>query len=107
MQTNEQTTNWDTEDQFWRSNYNTRPYYQPNTDYNSYEPAYRYGHDLQNRYRGQRFEDINESELKQDWESMKSKTKQTWEDAKDAVKDAFNRASSKYSEHTDRSEERV
>jgi hypothetical protein len=99
MRTNEPTTsNWDTENQYWQNNYNSRPYYKPNTDYKTYEPAYHYGYDLQSRYRGKRFEDINESELERDWESMKSKTKQTWQDAKDAVKDAFNRASSKYKE---------
>src|SRR5687767_1212030 len=31
------------EDAYWRENYQTRPYRDPNLDYDSYRPAYEYG----------------------------------------------------------------
>jgi len=79
------------EDQYWRSNYATRPYVAPGTSYDTYRPAYQYGWESYSRYGGRQFEEI-EPNLREDWEiRAESKTRLSWDKAKGAVKDAWHR----------------
>ena len=50
-------TDWDTEDAYWRTSYKTRPYAGSN-DYSYYQPGYRYGYESANRYQGREWSDV-------------------------------------------------
>ena len=51
-------SDWKTEDAYWRENYNRRPYYNPERDYDYYGPAYRFGYDATDRYSGKQWNDV-------------------------------------------------
>ena len=78
------------EDAYWRENYASRPYYQPETSYDEYRPAYQYGWETRSRYASDRFEDV-ESELERDWATSQGDSNLTWERAKHGVRDAWDR----------------
>jgi|GEM_PF-2711587 len=81
---------WQNEEQYWRSNYSTRPYASQSVSYDEYAPAYRYGYDTRRRYQGQRFDDL-EKDLARDWDHMRDNSKLTWEQARPAVRDSWDR----------------
>lgn len=83
-------SNWDEQSSYWRENFSSRPYASGGT-YESYEPAYRYGVEAFNQYGGRRFEDLNESELRANWESSRGTSNLSWDQARDAVRDAYSR----------------
>jgi hypothetical protein len=78
------------EDAYWQENYTRRPYYDQNTSYELYRPAYRHGWESRAKYPEQRFEDV-ESDLQNDWEATKHATKLKWDKAKLATRDAWDR----------------
>ena len=82
------------EDEYWRSNYATRPYVTQGSSYETYRPAYQYGWETFPRYQGRRFDEV-EPELRRDWESTKRDARLNWENAKGAVKDAWHRVETK------------
>ena len=44
---------WEDEESYWRSNWRSRPYASSGTsDYDAYQPAYRYGFESANSYSG-------------------------------------------------------
>ena len=82
---------WNDEDAYWRTNYSSRPYASTGQrDYNYYQPAYRYGFDAANRYRGRDWNDV-ESELSTNWNTYEHRGTSTWEQMKAAVRDAWDR----------------
>lgn len=78
------------EDEYWSRNYILKPYVEPGATYESYRPAYRFGWDCANRYRGKSYEEI-EAALERDWRSQHEPTSLQWEKAKHAIKDAWGR----------------
>jgi hypothetical protein len=78
------------EDEYWRTNYESRPYVTSGAVYDEYRPAYRYGWESYGRYRGRRFEDV-EDDLRLGWDDYKGSSRLTWEKAKDATRDAWHR----------------
>jgi phage tail tape-measure protein len=80
------------EAEFWRQNYNKRPYYVTGKAYSEYEPAYRYGWESAARpeYRDRKFPEV-EGELEKGWDKTKGAANHTWRDVKDATHDAWNR----------------
>jgi hypothetical protein len=82
---------WGTESAYWRNHYSSRPYYNKNMTYSTYEPAYRFGLYNYNQNNGKRYEDLDMAQLKSDWERMRGNSKLTWEQAQPAVQDAYNR----------------
>lgn len=80
---------WNDDDSYWRTNYATRPYAGTNP-YDYYRPAYRYGFESANRYRGRTWEEV-ESDLERGWERFEHRTQATWQQIKDAVRDAWDR----------------
>lgn len=78
------------EDAHWRDNYRTRPYYDPSIKYEQFGPAYRYGWESRQRYRNQRFDDV-EPELERGWSQAQSTSKLKWQQAKQAARDAWDR----------------
>jgi hypothetical protein len=80
---------WDLEDEYWRTNYRTRPYV-ASGDYEYYRPAYWYGYDAAQRYEGREWADV-ESDLERDWTTYEARGESTWEQMKHAVRDAWDR----------------
>jgi hypothetical protein len=78
------------EDLFWRENYNTRPYVLAESDYDDYQPAYRYGVDSYVSHPDSDF-DMLEPGLSKDWHSSRGESKLEWQDAKHATRDAYER----------------
>jgi len=81
------------EGDYWRQNFRRRPYYEPGTPYEHYEPGYRYGWEssLGTEYEGHEFEDV-ESELERSWDALSGENAREWEEAREAVRDAWDRA---------------
>lgn len=72
----------------FRGNYDTAPYYSSGRQWSDYEPAYRYGYDTYGRYRGQRFDDVEDS-LAREWDAAKAQSRLAWAEAKSAVRDGW------------------
>ena len=79
------------EEAYWRETYPSRPYYDSQTTYDEYAPAYRQGWESRQRFQGRRFDEI-ESELAKTWTNARSSSKLTWMQAKHAARDAYDRA---------------
>jgi hypothetical protein len=78
------------EDAYWRENYTSRPYYDKQSDYDDYAPAYRYGWESQSRYAGRRFEEV-ENDLEREWNETHGDSALDWNRAKPATRDAWDR----------------
>jgi hypothetical protein len=76
------------EDAYWRQNYSTRPYVKRSEPYDRYRPAYKYGWEARETYRGKTFTDI-ESSLQSDWERKRRENELSWNDARGPVRDAW------------------
>ncbi|MDQ3230005.1 MAG: hypothetical protein M3Q13_09830 [Pseudomonadota bacterium] len=72
----------------FQSTYQSAPYYSAGREWNDYEPAYKYGYDTYGQYRGQRFEDVEDS-LERNWDSTRANSRLAWTEAKGAVKDGW------------------
>lgn len=79
---------WNNEDRWWRENYANRPYVSADRGYDYYGPAYRYGYETANQYRGRNWNEV-EPQLRGGWDRYEHKSKSTWDEIKDAVKDAW------------------
>jgi hypothetical protein len=89
-------TDWESEDEYWRTNYRTRPYVSGTTrEYDYYQPGYRYGYESANQYQGRRWEDV-ETDLQRDWGRYEYRGQSTWEQMKNAVRDAWDRVAAKF-----------
>lgn len=85
------TLDWTAEDEYWRMNYRNRPYTGA-SEYDFWEPAYRYGYDSAQRYPDKTW-DIVEADLRSGWDRYEHRrhTHTTWEQMRDAVRDAWDR----------------
>lgn len=81
---------WPSEELYWRTNWQARPYASADLGFEFYGPAYRYGAESATRYRGRDFTDI-ESDLRSGWDRYEHRGKATWENIKEAVRDGWNR----------------
>ena len=82
---------WASEDHYWSSNYNARPYYSNTRPYSNYAPAYRYGVESYKRYNGADYNSLNKAELEKGWNAAKGNSDLTWEEAELASQDAYKR----------------
>jgi hypothetical protein len=79
------------EDEYWRTNYSSRPYAEPNHRYDDYSPAYRTGYEGYSTYGTQGMTyDTAEPHLRQDYERRHAGGL-GWEKAKHATRDAWDR----------------
>jgi hypothetical protein len=80
------------ETDYWRENYQSRPYYKRGTSFSDYEPAYRYGWESAVSPAAQRltFEDF-EPTLARDWRFARGEAPNEWADVKGAARDAWDR----------------
>lgn len=88
MNTNK--TRWEDEDTYWRSAYRTRPYAMTDSNYDTYQPGYRFGYEAANRYPGKSWNEV-EPELSSSWNAYEYRGTSTWQQMKDAVRDAWDR----------------
>ncbi len=81
------------EGDYWRQNFRRRPYFQPGTPYEHYEPGFRYGWQsaIDEQYAGRDFGDA-ESELERSWDALHGENAQEWQEARETVRDAWVRA---------------
>ncbi len=95
------------EDDYWRQNYASQPYYEQGLTYDDYQPAYRMGYEGYAHYRnaGRRFDEV-EPELRQDYERSSGTSGMGWERVKYAVRDAWNRAENAFSRNHSRYNDR-
>jgi hypothetical protein len=82
-------SDWNAEDEYWKSNYRSRPYAGTN-DYEYYRPGYRYGYESANRFEGRTWSEV-ESDLQRGWDKFEHRGESTWEHMKHAVRDAWDR----------------
>lgn len=78
------------EHEYWRSEFENRPYFTRGTPYEQYGPAYQFGWESRERYRDMNFEDV-EAQLEGEWETRRKQSKLSWNHAKNAVGDAWQR----------------
>ena len=83
------------EEAYWRENYPTREYYDPEFDYEEYAPAYRYGWESRARFADRQFEDV-ESDLEQDWQAARGTSRLDWQRARFASRDAWERVGQQF-----------
>jgi len=82
---------WNDDDEYWRTNYRTRPYASSaGQEYSFYQPGYRYGYEAANRYEDRSWDDV-EADLSRDWDTYEHRGTSTWQQMKDAVRDAWDR----------------
>ncbi|UUZ52367.1 hypothetical protein LP419_22855 [Massilia sp. H-1] len=70
---------------YWRSSYQTAPYYSPGYTYDDYGPAYELGYNSRGRYVGQQFDAV-ENDLAGEWERVKGKSRLNWQQAKSGAR---------------------
>jgi hypothetical protein len=78
------------EEAYWRDNYQTRPYVDPDLDYDAYGPAYQHGWESKTRNPNRRYDEA-EADLATDWNKTKASARLGWEKAKHATRDAWDR----------------
>lgn len=83
-------SDWTSEDKYWRSNFASRPYARGDRGYESYQPGYRYGFESANRFRGRKWNEV-ENDLRSGYDKYEHRAQSTWENVKDAVRDAWDR----------------
>lgn len=81
---------WTTEEDYWRSNYSTRPYASTNRDFEYWRPGYRYGYESAMSHQGRKWNEV-ENELRTGWDKYQYRGQTTWEQIKDAVRDGWDR----------------
>ena len=93
---------WEDEDEYWQTNYSSRPYAaSEGRQYDYYQPGYRYGYEAANRYRDREWDDV-QSDLERDWNGYQYRGTSTWQQMKDAVRDAWDRVTGKHPVNTRR-----
>ncbi|AFZ11093.1 hypothetical protein Cri9333_0093 [Crinalium epipsammum PCC 9333] len=78
------------EETYWKDNYASRPYVEPDTSYDAYQPAYTTGYEGFSRYADtdKTYDEI-EPELQSDYEQKYASSGVPWEKAKHAARDAY------------------
>lgn len=89
------------EDDYWRNQYASRPYYEQGRTFEEYQPAYRAGYEGYGRYSesGRTYDEV-EPELQREYENSHSRAGLEWEKAKHATQDAWNRLEHKLTGET-------
>jgi len=83
-------SDWAADENFWRTNYASRPYASSDRTFDFYRSAYRYGHDAGQQHRGRQWSEV-EPDLRSGWQKFEAKGESAWESVKGAVRDAWDR----------------
>lgn len=93
------------ENEYWRENASTRPYYNRDYDYdNDYSPAYAWGANARTQLGSRDWDDSLEGDLREGWSKNRGESRLDWDNAKHAVRDSWDRSDRTYRtyEQTDR-----
>jgi hypothetical protein len=82
--------NPEAEDAYWKSSYQSAPYYSPEYTYDDYGPAYQLGYNSRGRYTGQKFDSV-ENDLSDEWNTAKGNSRLSWNQAKSATRAAWDK----------------
>ncbi len=77
--------------EYWRNEYQGRPYYSEDYSFDDYEPAYRAGIESYGSGSSSSWNDT-EADARARWEKQNRDSRLTWKQASMAAKDAYNRA---------------
>lgn len=82
---------------WWKANYSSRPYITEGKNFDTYEPAYRYGIDTAIANKNNVDRDFNtlEPNLRNNWNIARGKSSMEWDEAKYATRDAFEKANNR------------
>ena len=80
----------DLEENFWRTQYRSRPYVTYGGRVDDYLPAYRYGIDARVQFPDRLFSDIEET-LSRNWNRARGRSSLKWTKARLAVQDSWTR----------------
>ncbi len=82
------------EETYWKGEYKNRPYYRSGSDYDTYQPYYKYGYEAASRpeFRGRKYEDI-ERQLETEWPGYRGTGRGEFNEFRGATRDAYERAS--------------
>jgi hypothetical protein len=89
-QSSQSSSDWASEERYWRDNFKSRPYARADQNFDELAPAYRYGTESASRFSGRQWGDV-ENDLERGWDSVRGTSRSTWQDAKSAVRDAWDR----------------
>jgi hypothetical protein len=78
------------EDQYWRANYHSEPYYKPGRTYDDYAHAYRAGYEGRARYGSKSFDEV-QRDLEIDYNKRRGATGVTWDEARHPARAAWDR----------------
>lgn len=78
------------EHDFWRTKYPSRPYFNGNTPYDEFAPAYQYGWESKMQYNNKTFEQ-SEPDLARGWAQHQGQSTLRWDQAKHATRDSWER----------------
>ncbi|HEX8785694.1 MAG TPA: hypothetical protein VF793_05880, partial [Telluria sp.] len=76
------------EDNYWRTNYLTQPYYIPNFSYEDYGPAYQLGYNNASRFPSY---DLAEPHMADEWDRVRGRSRLSWEQASPATRAAWDK----------------
>jgi hypothetical protein len=75
---------------YWRKNYEERPYVEKGASFDDFGPAYNYGYGARILFVDLSFDDA-EPELSREWERSRGSSNLAWDKARDAARDAWDR----------------
>jgi hypothetical protein len=84
---------------YWEAEYENRPYYDKDVDYDTYAPAYRHGWEGRARHADRTYDEA-EADLRREWEESEFKDKLDWEKARPATRDAWHRIDENYTSYS-------
>ena len=74
----------------WEANFRHQPYYNPNFEFEDYEPAYRLGYESYLANRTSSFKEA-EPDLARSWEDRRGTSRLDWDSARDAIRAGWQR----------------
>lgn len=83
------------EDSYWRDEYRNRDYVSEGEDYDTYQPAYRYGWESRQDLSDRNWDEI-EPQLERGWPQRQGNSNLTWDRARHAAQDAWHRIDEQY-----------
>ena len=84
-------SNWNAHNQYWQSQYSSRPYYTKGTHYSTYQPAYQFGYNMYNQSGGKPYQSLNQTQLQNQWMQNRGNSNLSWSQAQGAIQDSYNR----------------
>ena len=79
------------EEAYWRKEFPNRPYAEPATSYEDFDPTYRFGWEAHERYPGNSWDDAS-ANIRADWE--RDRPGFPWEKAEAPIRDSWDRVAS-------------